>query len=421
MGQSAPDKIPDSRAAPEAPLRRPAWQQVCIALALLLLVGGPAAVLLARRPHPRPRRAMPMPPAPSTITQPPLVIVRIARSNDDLFVDCPGGGGTWYAGAEEGRRLVAAGAGPWIVGSRNGRLTLDKQELPEPAMELYCADGLFRLEGRTYRGSLALKAGRNGELTALNSVGSRDYLRSVVGSETYRNWPLDALMAQAVAARTFMLHTLRSRDHLSLYDMAYKGVRAESGSAELAVGLTAGIVLTHDAKLLPAYFHSTCGGHTAPADKVFAEEPIGPLQGVACQWCQSSPTYRWTAEIPAYRIAQSLRERGVAQVRSISPAGTGADGYARFVDIAAPGAPNGPIRMAANAFRRAVAPGLLKSTCFTVTAQGNRFVFQGRGHGHGVGLCQWGAWGLAVAGKTWEQILQHYYPGAVLQKIRQRP
>ena len=97
-------------------------------------------------------------------------------------------------------------------------------------------------------------------------------------------------------------------------------------------------------------------------------------------------------------------------VRSISPEGAEPDGYARFVLV------NDEVRMAAGALQLALGPNRIRSTCFRVTAEAGSFRFAGHGYGHGVGLCQWGARGMANDGKSWQEILLHYYPGALLQK-----
>jgi len=192
--------------------------------------------------------------------------------------------------------------------------------------------------------------------------------------------------------------------------MAYRGVDAESAATDLATELTRGIILTYRDRALPAYFQNTCGGRTAAADKVFAEDPIPPLSGVACDWCRSSPYYEWQAELPAALIAELLKDPRVKDVRSISPEGAEPDGYARFVLV------NDEVRMAASALQLSLGPDRIRSTCFTVTAEAGSFQFAGHGYGHGVGLCQWGARGMANDGKSWQEILLHYYPGALLQK-----
>lgn len=394
----------------ERPQRRGCAARSCTALVLCLLGAGLVVLLLSyvrlRRPLPA---VPPLPAAPATIARPPVVRVLIARSKPELSVSCRGRG-TWY-GVDAGEpRVALLGTGPWVVSSKGERLALDGAEQPEAALELRPYRGAFQLEGRAYRGSLLVKLEADGGLIALNVLEPEQYLRSVVGSEMYSSWPLNALMAQAVAARTFMLHAVEAKGHLNRADMSYKGVAGESRSTDLAVELTRGIILTYEGRLLPAYFQSTCGGATTAAGKVFAEEPMRPLAGVSCDWCRRSPWYEWRAEVPAALLADLFADKGLRTVRSIVPEGTEPDGYARFVTI------NGKVRMAAGAFRRAVGPGLIKSARFRVTAQGDRFIFEGRGYGHGVGLCQWGARGLAQTGTGWQDILRHYYPGAVLRK-----
>jgi stage II sporulation protein D len=297
------------------------------------------------------------------------------------------------------------------LSAADGTLTLDGERQPEGELELHPNDGLFRIAETTYRGRLRVRAGSEGELEAFNVLPPEDYLGSVVGSEMYSSWPLEALMAQAVAARTFMLYALRARGHLNTTDMAYKGVAGESDPAELATQLTRGIVLTHEGRILPAYFHSACGGRTVPVEEVFAEEPLAPLGGVECGWCRQSPYYDWQARVPAALIAEALGDRGIRQVRSLLTRGQGRAGNARFVVV------NGEKRMTAAAFRLAVGPDVVRSTRFSVTGTAEGYLFVGGGYGHGVGLCQWGAHGLAEAGAGWQEILRYYYPDAAVRKL----
>jgi stage II sporulation protein D len=94
----------------------------------------------------------------------------------------------------------------------------------------------------------------------------------------------------------------------------------------------------------------------------------------------------------------------------LSTEGTGDDGYARYVVI------NDSIKLSAEAFRQTLGPNRLKSACFSATVGPQTTVFRGRGYGHGVGLCQWGAHGLARTGKGWQDLLHTYYPGATICK-----
>ena len=386
------------------------------AAALGLLLAGCALLTFSCCLRPWPVTGLPvvprLPPAPASIKAPETVSVLLAKSAAALTVACPGGGAwlTMQSGAEA---VAAHGEGPWQVGVQDGALTLDGLSTQAPVLALRPDGETFELGERAYRGRLIVEVRPDGEVAASNTVSPEDYLRSVVGVEMYPHWNMNALMAQAVAARTYMLYMVAAKGRLTLMDMAYKGTASEAHDPDVAVELTRSIIMTYNARLFPAYFSSTCGGHTASAAKVFGEPAGGPMRGVVCDWCRASPAYHWTAQIPVERVTAAMADRGVSKVDSIEPQDAGADGYATKILI------NGQVAVDANAFRLAVGPGELKSTRFTVERAGDNFVFAGRGYGHGVGLCQWGAEGMARSGMDWQEVLHCYYNGVRLQKVQQ--
>jgi stage II sporulation protein D len=204
-------------------------------------------------------------------------------------------------------------------------------------------------------------------------------------------------------------------------------VEGENLWADQATAATAGMVMTWNApgrptstgegRLFPSYFHSTCGGATTSAQRVWNERPIAPLCGVDCPWCKASPYWRWTARVSAADIAEALARanvQDVASVTGVQPLDSDASHYARHVLV------NGALKLDANTFRLAVGGRLLRSAAFEVKPQDGAFEFAGRGWGHGVGLCQWGARGMAEAGYAWQDILKHYYPGASIAHRKPR-
>ncbi len=383
-------------------------QRLCIGLAALALVCGSAILIVSCcRIRTRIPPVPPMPQAPKAIAEPAVVRV-VLRKSAEVTAAAPGAG-TWRAVGPGGAEL-AAGEGPWHVGAADGVLTLDGRPLAAPDAELHPHNRLFRLGDRTYRGYLAVSAAGD-VVKAVNVIEPELYLKSVVGSEMYASWPMDALMAQAVTARTYMLYVYRAQGYLAPRDMAYKGVSGEARDPSLAVELTRALVLTYRDDLFCAYFHSTCGGHTVAAARAFGEEAIPPLSGVPCDWCRRSSAYSWRVVMRAEQVARALKAMGIDAVRSIAPSGVGPEGYARFVLV------NGASQLDAYDFRLALGAGELKSTQFTVAKQGDAFVFEGRGYGHGVGLCQWGACGMAREGHDWQRILKYYYPGVEIRQI----
>jgi len=394
-------------------LRTRGWK-ICIAVAVLALLAGGLSVFLSCCVLRKGAERVPLLPGAEVARgAPTMVRVLLAEGAQELSVGSASGG--TFKPMEAGHEgQFPAGKGPWRVRPGAGGLRVGERLLRASRTVFSSDKGSFQLQERTYRGELILEAGENG-LTAINSVQLEDYLRSVVASEMPSDWPLDALMAQAVAARTYALYRLQqtkdNRWDFRPIHLAYGGVSAEFAAADRAVKLTEGVVMTFEGALFCAYFSNTCGGHTASGQKVFGEPPLPPLSGVECDWCSDSPVYRWKEVITAARLAQLLRPWGVGQVKSIQTLGTEPDGWASFVMV------NGNKKIRANRFRGAVGGDSLKSVAFTVKKQDDTFLFEGRGWGHGIGLCQWGARGQAAAGRSWWEILSYYYPGIRLQKV----
>jgi stage II sporulation protein D len=288
-----------------------------------------------------------------------------------------------------------------------------------PEARLTAAEGsLLGLGEKSYAGTLILRAGAEGTLTVVNAVPLETYLLGVVGAEMPLSWNLEALKAQAVAARTYAVsRMLTARDRGATFDVysdtrsqVYSGAPKPQYASKLSqvVTATTGEVLVFEGNLLTAFFHSTCGGHTESAARVFKSHNVAPLHGVPCDACTASPLHRWEVRIAAREIKERL---GVAAVdtmaiRDVGPSGRGGT-------IVVRGGSEETL-FPAKEFRKRLGTKRLKSTAFEAEPASGEFVFRGRGFGHGVGLCQWGARGLAERGKSYLDILEHYYPGALI-------
>jgi stage II sporulation protein D len=315
----------------------------------------------------------------------------------------------WSAHRHAGtHRITATGSG----------LLVEGQSIPVRSLTITAPRNVFELNQRLYRGSLRVTLGNDGALIATEELPVEDYVRGVLPSEMPSRWPQQALMAQAVAARTFALHRALSssgRSWISRLDLAYRGVDGESRRSDRAVRETRGTVLEWSGRPLPAFFHSTCGGHTASAVSVFGGPDIPPLTGVPCQWDEDSPQYRWTCTLSLSEIAEKLKPRGITRVTSIQTGDRTRTGRLEHVVI------NGDKRIPTGVFRLEVGARDIKSTAFSLSREGNAVRFSGKGWGHGVGMCQWGAHGMAEGGYSWRGILEHYYPGAKLTSIAELP
>jgi stage II sporulation protein D len=303
-------------------------------------------------------------------------------------------------------------------------------------------DAIFTLNGRRYRGELEIiMADDANTFDVVNVVGAEEYLAGVIGAEMPSYWEPQALEAQAIAARTYCLyikHRFGANRHWDVHKSAahqmYRGVSEETPAVWKAIGNTAGEVLVckqADGKedIFPAYYSSTCAGHTENSKNVFGDT-FEPLKGVPCRYClgiTKKEFLNWPAvETTREQLDKKLFERypqlkklsSIEQISAISPSRY--DGLTRLTWIKLGGTDGSSDTLRAEDFRLALDPtGLkIKSAAFEIqkTATGWAFT-SGKGYGHGVGMCQCGAEGMARKGKSTEEILSYYYPGAKIKKL----
>ena len=380
--------------------------------------------------------------------------------------------------------------------------------------------GLLKFNGKTYRGTFLIT--QRGGL--LNVVDLENYLCGVLPAEVGASWHSQALRAQAITARTYVLRQSLSRADRGYdvvdtdADQVYKGAGVETAKTNKAVSSTSGAVLTYGNELAQTYFHSDSGGHTANIKDVWGRD-VPYLTGVPEIVNYKSPVAVWNAKFSNEKIRGVVRKVSGSDVGNIKEIQVSdVDEGGRAIDMTFIGT-NGTQTIKASQFRLNLDPRTLKSTMFTpsggaynasnkdstggglvgvhknsdtasnltfeeeqgiaqmsangiftttelidmltntdkkknyykigldrsaqqkksqtktitnVTAQppklnkygysieksGNEFVFYGRGWGHGVGMCQWGAMAMAEQGYTAEQILTHYYPGTEIKRFK---
>lgn len=278
------------------------------------------------------------------------------------------------------------------------------------------------------------RAGRR--LSVVNELEMEDYLRGVVPSEMPADFPDEALKAQAVAARTYARYRLSERGFAALHptvsDQVYRGASAETDTSNRAVDATRGEVLALGSSVIPAYFHSTCGGMTERASNVWPPNPLAPrdtawLEADSVVFgprpdaaCVASPHFIWTARVPLWQMAAVVRKMtGRAGLLDLRPLARDESWrVATFeADFRARGGQTISLPIDGPRLRMTLGPNRLKSLLCDVRLAGGAFLFTGNGWGHGVGLCQWGARGMAAVGATYREILARYYPGASLLAV----
>ncbi len=350
--------------------------------------------------------------------------------------------------------LVKAADGQVLAQSR-GPLTLvypEGKAITRLTEVLLLGGGEWRAKSqRAYRGNFTFIPGPRG-MTIVNHVKLEKYLYSVVPSEIPAHWPAAALRAQAVAARTYAVANLgryasRGYDLLATpVSQVYNGVAEETPAVRAAVDSTRGRILTYEGKPALTYYHDNSGGYTEDEETVWGyghpylkavpeaplaerADPLTPADLDA--WLSGQPestcfgmgyhtrsAYRWQAWIGRETLESRIGAKArIGKVKAVLPLERGISGRVRRVLIRGT---QGETIISGDSMRYLL--GGLRSNLFVVGPKPGRaglpeyFIFKGGGWGHGVGMSQSGAAGMAAQGEAFERILDHYYPGTSLTR-----
>ncbi|HVS09036.1 MAG TPA: SpoIID/LytB domain-containing protein [Planctomycetota bacterium] len=352
------------------------------------------------------------------------------------------------------------GASPvHVLGTLHGELVLERRgALVRSAADRGASQGSaevrlapapgsrLRAGERSYGGALIVRPRAAGGLEVFCELDLEEYVEGVVASEL-AIWSAEgaALEAQAIAARSFAIAQLDSRGRSAseptllddVRDQAFRGAHVpdpRSGRAarevaarlRAAVRRTRGIVLFEDPRVVDARFHAACGGATADGAAVFPEADFACLRSVECAPCRgslgaargASPELDWRWTAPRFALERLARELGLGEhLLRLAPARR--DSAGRWLEVRLEGE-SGARTIPFEELRRRLSRKELASSLLVRTwprageTIGGGLLFEGRGRGHGVGLCQEGASAWARAGWSAERILAHYYPGAAL-------
>ncbi len=280
------------------------------------------------------------------------------------------------------------------------------------------SDGPILLNRRQYSGELQVVKNGDG-LTIVNTLPLEDYIVGVVRAEMPEDWPVQALRAQAIVARTYAAYqrmvNAGKAFHVvaSTADQMFAGGVPASSPTWDAVRETMGEVLEWEGRLFPTFFHSASGGYTDDPRLVFVSAKIAAFKAVRDPFSAGSPNARWGLDLKLADLSETLRKNGV-QVGTVTDIEVSERTPSlRAVSVTVHGT-EGSARLRGTDFRRMIGYETLKSTLFAVAVDGNIAHFAGRGYGHGVGLSQWGARGMAERGYQAREIVAFYYPGATI-------
>jgi SpoIID/LytB domain protein len=324
-------------------------------------------------------------------------------------------------------------------------------------------------ETRSYPDTVWFRLDTDGKVAAVVQLPIEKYLEGVLPSEMHAGFPREALKAQAVAARSKalanlgLLHTADPFDLCAdVHCQVFSGLSRAADGTSRAVRETAGLVLWNDGRICDAVYGAVCGGHTEDVNRAWQTRPKAHLRGVedgpkslkkagplereenAIRWITDRPQafcntadrdvpaalnytkkyFRWELVLRQEDLAAQIEKRGgrgLGEIRELVPLERGVSG--RITRLKIVGTAGDTVVSGELAIRRMLSPTTLWSSCFTVFKQEEEsgppsvFVLKGAGWGHGVGLCQTGAAGLALRGKAFDKILRHYSRNASIKKL----
>ncbi|MDQ6827476.1 MAG: SpoIID/LytB domain-containing protein [Gemmatimonadota bacterium] len=368
-----------------------------------------------------------------------------------------GGTGEWRLYDSGGDATLARGAAgeSWEIRRDGGRMRAVRSDgIPTAARpgpfvaRPMDAAALLTVNGHPYRGEITLVPTDSGVLV-INRLPVESYLRGVVPLEIGKRQPAEhaAVEAQAVAARSYAYAHLKD-DPRALFDLTggvldqvYNGAEAESPTTDAAVTGTRGLVLRFAGKVISAPYSSSCGGMTAAATEVWQGASDFPyltavsdkIPGSSRYYCDEAPRFNWTRTLERSDLNSALQKylkayvavplNGAGTVRSVDIEGRTPTGRVRAILVVTD---HGQYTLRGNEMRfvlRSAGGEILNSTYFSVVAERDvdgylrRLRIDGKGYGHGIGMCQWGAIGRARAGQDFRTILQTYYQGTSIDAI----
>jgi len=272
------------------------------------------------------------------------------------------------------------------------------------------------IDGRMFRGDIQFIRKDNQHLLVVNNISLEDYIKGILYHEASHYWPQEALKAQAIASRTYALYQMESNKTKNydvtsdIFSQVYGGRTSERYRTNKIVEDTKGLALLYQGKIFPAYFHATCAGHTEDASLLWNTD-LAPLKGVACIYCKESPHFNWHEVLSLDEIEKKLMNSDyqISKIEDITIDGRDVSGRITKLKIISK---DNSLEIPAKDFRSLIGPNLIRSANFNLSIVNREAVIEGVGWGHGVGLCQWGAYFMAKEGKNYEEILKYYYPGA---------
>lgn len=301
------------------------------------------------------------------------------------------------------------------VSCNDQELMVNGETFPVDSLTFSNQEQQFSWQNKRLHGSVTVQRWNGSKCALINILPLEEYLAGLLNSEISTSWPAETLKAQAIAARTYALEASEKAQQqnkpydlrATVMDQVYNGAHVNDARGQDAVAATRGMILKTNGKLQPVFYHSCCGGQTEYPHNAWNRNDRSAV--VLDRFCERAPKVTWELRLPLQQFVSTLQSNGI-EVASISDVSTLQNIDSPRVDQVMLNDGNKLTMVKATDLRKYLGYSDLKSTWFNVGLEKNQIVFAGRGYGHGVGMCQWGAKKMAEEGHTFEQILTFYYP-----------
>lgn len=305
---------------------------------------------------------------------------------------------------------------------KNNKAKISNKVFPLPIK--FVSQKCFLVNDKIYRNNIIINSCSKGN-NIINELKIEDYLKGILPKEANSSWNQETLKAQAIISRSYALknigkHSKEGYDVCSkVHCQVYGGASCETKNCNKAIYDTTGKVVTYENKIAQTLFHASCGGHTEDPKYVWQWNTKTPeyLKGQKDSYCKNSPHQNWKVSLSEKEIREKLIKSGykVGKIKKISTSGITAGKAAKQIIIRHS---KGKLKLNSYIFRCSINPDKIKSTLITSIKYRNKnFIFTGKGWGHKVGLCQWGAKVMGDKGFSYDKILKFYYPKTEITEV----
>jgi stage II sporulation protein D len=308
-----------------------------------------------------------------------------------------------------------------IERSPGPRLTVRGLGISAPAFVLASPLGPLTINGRRYRHQIRIYPANASDLWVVNELPQEEYLVGLINWEISSQWPMEAVKAQVVAARTYAVFQRQGRQgelfdvEATVADQVYGGMEREDARSLKAVRDTGREVILYRGAPAFSVYHSCCGGKTESPEYLWTGS-FPYLKSIECPYCLDSPHFVWNYQVDRARLRSALNQIPSLGSRILDVRTGPRNESQRILQITVQGE-NDQVKIAGPDFRKFLGRDLIRSTNFVVKETNGVFSFAGLGWGHGAGLCQWGTKGMAEAGENYHSILRYYYKDTTVGKF----